>query len=148
MSAIVRELAESMCRQDPARRVTFNIADGVVGDGDPVLLRAVLQNLMENAWKFTSPKPSATIEFGMTFQEGETVYFVRDDGVGFDMNYVDKLFGAFQRLHRSTEFEGTGIGLATVHRIIHRHGGRVWANGVLDKGATFHFTLQPERRGV
>lgn len=110
--------------------------------GDRSLLRVVLENLLGNAWKFTSKHPRARIEFGITEQDGRTVYFVRDDGAGFDMAYANKLFTPFQRLHGSNEFDGTGIGLATVQRIIYRHGGSVWAEGEVERGATFYFTLK------
>ena len=105
------------------------------------MLRLVLENLLDNAWKFTSKHPSATIEFGVTQKEGKMVYFVRDDGAGFMMQYADKLFQPFQRLHSAEEFPGLGIGLAMVKRIINRHGGRIWAEGVPEQGATFYFTL-------
>jgi light-regulated signal transduction histidine kinase (bacteriophytochrome) len=104
-------------------------------------LQIVLENLMSNAWKFTSKRDVGEIEVGARHENGETVYFIRDNGAGFDMTYANKLFGAFQRLHAMTEFPGTGIGLATIQRIIHRHGGRVWAEGTVNQGAIFFFTL-------
>ena len=119
----------------------FVIANGVTSRGDSHLLRVALENLLGNAWKFTGKHPSARIEFGATADQGQQAYFVRDDGAGFDMAYADKLFGAFQRLHPGTDFTGTGIGLATVQRVIHRHGGRIWAEGAVEQGATFFFTL-------
>jgi len=126
---------------EPQRRVECLVQDGVAGSGDPDLLRVVLENLLGNAWKFTMKKPRAKIELGMFQREGQQVYFVRDDGQGFDMAYASKLFGTFQRLHATTEFPGTGIGLASVRRIVHRHGGRTWAEGVEHQAATFFFTL-------
>jgi len=147
LSRLVRKIAAELQKAQPERDVTFVIADGIVVDGDRRLLEAVMNNLLGNAWKFTSKHPSARIEFGAAewqatvAREGGRAYFVRDDGAGFDMAYADKLFGAFQRLHGATEFEGTGIGLATVQRIVHRHGGRVWAEGEVERGATFSFTL-------
>ena len=113
----------------------------MVGTGDVRLLRVVLENLLGNAWKFSGKQDQAHIEFGVKQEAGESVYFLRDDGVGFDMAYADKLFGTFQRLHSLREFEGTGVGLATVQRIIQRHGGRIWAEAAVGQGATFYFTL-------
>jgi light-regulated signal transduction histidine kinase (bacteriophytochrome) len=123
--------------------VEFVIHDGVEADGDGQLLRVVMENLLGNAWKYTSKHSGAHIEFGVKEKGKEKTFFVRDDGAGFEMQYVGKLFGAFQRLHKETEFSGTGVGLATVHRIILRHGGKVWAEGEPEKGSTFSFTLPP-----
>ena len=118
------------------------ITDGLVADGDAGLLCIVLQNLLSNAWKYSSKRPQARIEFGTApGADGNPVFFVRDNGAGFDMEYAQKLFQPFQRLHRQDEFPGTGIGLTTVQRIIHRHGGRIWAEASPDKGAVFYFTM-------
>jgi signal transduction histidine kinase len=125
----------------PQRKITFTCSAGLIVSGDRTLLRLVMENLLGNAWKYTSKKEDACIEFNGRFESGEQVFFIRDNGVGFDMKYAGKLFGAFQRLHSDTDFEGTGIGLATVHRIIRRHGGRIWADGAVGQGATFYFTL-------
>jgi len=141
LSALAREITDGLRRSQPGRDVEFVIARGLTVDGDAQLLRAALENLLGNAWKFTGKQDAARIEFGSTEKDGKTAYFVRDDGAGFEMAYAEKLFGAFQRLHSASEFEGTGIGLATVQRIVHRHGGRVWAEGEVGKGATFYFTL-------
>ena len=143
LSALARETAEELKGSGPERGVEFTIQEGAVANGDARMLRTVIQNLLGNAWKFTSKRAQAAIEFGARPDEGRQVYFVRDDGVGFDGAYVGKLFGAFQRLHAATEYEyeGTGIGLATVQRIVARHGGRVWAEGSVGAGATFYFTL-------
>ena len=141
LSALAREIATKLQARQPERQVEFVIEEGLVADGDVVLLRVVLENLLDNAWKFTARHPRARIEFGVAQHDGEMAYFVRDDGAGFDMAYADKLFGTFQRLHSETEFEGTGIGLPIVECIIHRHGGQVWTEGAVEQGATFYFTL-------
>ncbi len=141
LSALAEGIATELRKSDPSRRVEFAIAPALVVQADPGLLGVVLENLLGNAWKFTGKQLVARIELGVTPHNGRPTYFVRDNGAGFDMTYADKLFGAFQRLHRSGEFEGTGIGLATVQRIIHRHGGRIWAEAAPDRGATFYFTL-------
>ena len=117
------------------------ISEKMKGKGDERLLCIALESLLDNEWTFTGKHPHSTIELGVTHNNGKEVYFVRDDGAGFDMAYVDKLFTAFHRLHDIKEFEGTGVGLATVQRIIHRHGGRIWAEGEVEHGATFYFTL-------
>jgi len=128
--------------------VQVSVWEGVQVDADMRLVRVALENLLGNAWKFTSKTPEARVEFGM-MQEGERkVLFVRDNGAGFDMAYSDKLFGPFQRLHGIHEFPGTGVGLATVQRIVLRHGGRIWCQAKPDFGATFFFTLQEEARGA
>ena len=141
LSELVHKTRRQLEKGRGERQVKWYVQDGVIAYGDPQLLEVVIQNLLGNAWKYTSKKPQAAIEFGASMQDGRPVYYVRDDGAGFDMSYVDKLFGVFQRLHRSEDFEGTGIGLATVQRIIQRHGGKVWAEGVVNQGATFYFTL-------
>jgi light-regulated signal transduction histidine kinase (bacteriophytochrome) len=141
LSALAKTVADELRQRQPDRWVEFVIEEGLTVNGDQRLLEVVLDNLFENAWKFTSKHVQASIEFGHTEANGKLTYFVRDDGVGFDMAYADKLFGAFQRLHSPTEFEGTGIGLATVQRIIRRHGGQVWGEGAVERGATFYFTL-------
>ena len=141
LSALGRTIAAELQQRQPERRIEFVIADELTANGDARLLEAALENLLENAWKFTGKHAHARIEFGYMEVDGKGAYFVRDDGIGFDMAYTDKLFGAFQRLHSSDEFEGTGIGLATVQRIIHRHGGEVWGESAVEQGATFYFTL-------
>ena len=144
LSGMVSEALADLRAAEPERQVETVVAPDLKAEGDASLLRAVLENFVSNAWKYTSRRPKARIEFGALDRDGERVFFIRDDGAGFDMAYVDKLFGAFQRLHGVDEFEGTGIGLATVQRVIHRHGGRVWAEAIVDQGATFYFTLAPK----
>ena len=141
LSGLVESILERLREAEPGRAVEIRIRPGLVVAGDGRLLRIALTNLLENAWKFTARQTPARIELGMTTLGGETTYFVRDNGAGFDMAYVNRLFGPFQRLHLSSEFPGSGVGLATVQRIIHRLGGRVWADGVPGQGATFYFTL-------
>jgi PAS domain S-box-containing protein len=142
LSAIVHRICDELQQTDPTRRVDFVIAEGITASGDDQLLLIVLENLLGNAWKFTAQRVAARIEFGAALQaDGIVAYFVRDNGVGFDMAYADRLFGPFQRLHRETDFPGIGIGLATVRRIVNRHGGRVWAEGLVDKGAAFYFSI-------
>ncbi len=141
LSLLVKKITAQMMEQDSSRNITLKIQHDVIVPGDESLLQIALENLIGNAWKYTNKKTDACIEFGMQKQEGSPVCFVRDNGVGFNMQYADKLFVAFQRLHSPEEFEGTGIGLATVGRIIYRHGGRVWAEAEVGKGACFYFTL-------
>jgi len=143
LSAEVAAIADGLRSVDPGRRVSFAIQEGVWVTADRILIRAVLDNLVENAWKFTAGRDDATIEFATaaTEDDGTVCCYVRDNGVGFDPAYADKLFQPFQRLHTPREFPGTGVGLASVQRIIERHGGRVWAQGAVDGGATFYFTL-------
>ena len=141
LSGMVRKITVSHQKDNPDRAVDVTVQEEIVAQGDPYLLKIAMENLVDNAFKFTGKKAHPRIEFGAVNKDGETCYFIRDNGAGFDMAYVNKLFGAFQRLHTSDEFPGTGIGLATVQRVIHRHGGRVWAEGEIGKGATFHFTL-------
>jgi signal transduction histidine kinase len=129
---------------DPQRTVVFDADEDLVVDGDRELLKIVLGNLLGNAWKFTSKRAAARIELRRTELLGVAVFSVRDDGAGFDMKHVGTLFTPFRRLHPATEYEGTGVGLATVERIVRRHGGRVWAEAAPDAGAAVHFTLEPE----
>jgi signal transduction histidine kinase len=147
----VSQLAESVNQElqesQPGRRVDFIVAQGLRTQADSKLLRILLQNLLSNSWKFTSKRADARIEIGRTDENGSSSFYVADNGAGFDPAYSDRLFGAFQRLHGTSEFPGTGVGLATVQRIVHRHGGTIWAKGEVDRGATFYFTLQPAIHG-
>jgi signal transduction histidine kinase len=145
LSEVARTVITDLRKGDKDRSVVVEIEEGLAIQGDKRLMQVMLINLLGNAWKFTSKREQAEIAFGQAKQNGQSVYFVRDNGPGFDMAYVGKLFSAFQRLHTTSEFEGTGIGLATVQRIVNRHGGRVWAEGKLNEGATFYFTLQGSR---
>ena len=144
LSLMAREAVDKLQQDDPERQVVVEIQGGLKAFGDKRLLQIALDNLLGNAWKYTRKTEHSEFSFGLMQQNGNPVYFVRDNGAGFNMTYAGKLFGAFQRLHSSSEFEGTGIGLATVQRIIRRHGGRVWAEAEVDKGATFYFTLAEE----
>ncbi len=141
LSALAVEIIDSLKAVEPARAVETRIEPGLQADGDPFLLRTVLENLLGNAWKFSARATPARIEFGAEAAENGPVYFVRDNGAGFDMAYADRLFGLFQRLHAQDAFPGNGAGLAIVERIIHRHGGRVWGEGAPGQGAVFRFTL-------
>ena len=141
LSLMAHEIADELNKQDSERQVEFRITPNMVVSGDARLLQVALENLLGNAWKFTAKQPQPQIEFGCQNIDDTLTYFVKDNGAGFDMTYADKLFVAFQRLHPTHEFEGSGIGLVTVQRIIHRHGGRIWAEGQVDKGANFYFTL-------
>jgi PAS domain S-box-containing protein len=141
LSVLAQTIAEELKKTQPGRQVEFVIEEGLTVNGDARLLKLVLENLLSNSWKFTSKHKRGRVEFGAERSDGKLAYFVRDDGAGFDMAYVEKLFIPFQRLHAPTEFPGTGIGLALVQRIIHRHGGHVWAKGGVEKGATIYFTL-------
>jgi signal transduction histidine kinase/CheY-like chemotaxis protein len=142
LSAMAKELLERMVLKDPQRTISAKIQPGLHVEGDKGMLRIVLDNLIANAWKYTSRRGGAVVEFGrLPDRDGQAVFFIRDNGAGFDPRQAEKLFAPFQRLHRPDEFEGTGIGLATVQRIIHRHGGLVWAEGKVDQGATFYFSM-------
>ena len=141
LSVAAQVIALELKRAAPQRQVEFVLAEGVSVEADPRLARQLLEILIGNAWKFSSKEEEARIEFGVLKSDAETLYFVRDNGVGFDMAYAEKLFSIFHRLHRADEFEGTGVGLAIAHRIVSRHGGRIWAESAPGRGATFYFTL-------
>jgi light-regulated signal transduction histidine kinase (bacteriophytochrome) len=149
LSRVVEAVEKQLRTSQPERAVDFVTQKDVVARGDPALLRALFDHLLGNAWKFTGRRSGATITFGSRKEDDATVYFVKDDGAGFDMAYASKLFVPFQRLHRASEFAGTGIGLATVQRIVRRHGGEIWAEGTVGQGAAFYFTLaHSTRRGT
>jgi signal transduction histidine kinase len=141
LTAMARDLAGQLREAEPARKIDIAIEPNLTCNGDAHLLRVVLDNLLRNSWKYSAKQTDGKIEFASTSQNGERVFFIRDNGAGFDMKYADKLFGVFQRLHSPSEFEGTGVGLATVRRVITRHGGRIWAKGAVNEGATFYFTV-------
>lgn len=145
LSQMVGEITDALRERQPQRQVEFAIMPNLMAEADPNLMRIALENLLNNAWKFTSKRERAVIEFGQKSRARERTFFVRDNGAGFDMAYADKLFGVFQRLHSENDFPGTGVGLATVQRIIKIHGGRVWAEAAEDEGATFYFTLNGEQ---
>jgi light-regulated signal transduction histidine kinase (bacteriophytochrome) len=144
VSALCAEVAGELRAGDPARRVDVSIAPSMTANADAALLRVILYHLLDNAWKFTAKHDQARIEVGATDVGEERVFFVRDDGAGFDPRYAEHLFGAFQRLHPATEFPGDGTGLETVQRLVIRHGGRLWAESAVEQGAAFFFTLQPQ----
>ena len=146
MTALAKKIIERLQESEPARHVNIIVAEGIETTGDPGLLMESLENLLENAWKFTKKTEKPAIEFGMMKKEHQNIYFVKDNGCGFDMKYVNKIFKPFQRLHILSEFPGTGIGLSTVQRIIERHKGRLWAESALNEGSTFNFTLWTERK--
>jgi signal transduction histidine kinase len=148
LTAIVMQIGEDLKRSDPERKVEFMIAELPEVQADEGLIRVALDNLIRNAWKYTSRHEQACIEFGAVNRRGEIVYYVKDDGAGFDPKLNDQLFQPFHRLHSRSEFPGTGIGLATVERILARHGGRIWAEGAVEKGATFWFTLKSGAAGA
>ncbi len=145
--ALVRTALQELGSPWPNRQVEVHVADLPASLGDPALLKQAWLNLLSNALKYTRKKAPAVLEIGSEIRPEGSVYFVRDNGTGFDMKYAGKLFGVFQRLHRMEDYEGTGVGLATVQRIIHRHGGRIWAEAAVDQGASFFFTLDTEDAG-
>jgi light-regulated signal transduction histidine kinase (bacteriophytochrome) len=147
LGALVRTVAADYARAEPGRSVRVVVSEGLSANADPRLARTLIENLVANAWKFTSRAAAPRIEFGARDDDGGRTFFLRDNGAGFDMAHAARLFGAFQRLHTVGEFPGTGIGLATAQRIVQRHGGRIWAEGAVGEGATFFFTLPALREG-
>jgi PAS domain S-box-containing protein len=148
LSEVVRDAASHLRALEPHRAIEIEVQADLHADVDSRLARALIDNLLGNAWKFTCKAPQPRIEFGAIEKDGALTFFVRDNGAGFDMAFANKLFAPFQRLHSTTEFPGTGIGLATVQRIVHRHGARVWAEGEVNRGATFYFSLPPHSMGM
>jgi light-regulated signal transduction histidine kinase (bacteriophytochrome) len=147
LSSVARAVFGELKKKDPHRQVKLRVEDQLLVEADSRLIRVAFDNLLGNAWKFTAKVPEARIEIGREQKQGGAVFFVRDNGAGFDMSYAENLFRPFQRLHSDSDFPGTGIGLATVHRIIDRHGGCIWAQGAVDQGATFYFTIPPAKPG-
>jgi light-regulated signal transduction histidine kinase (bacteriophytochrome) len=141
---LVRDTLDDLRAEHNGRRIEMQVGDLCACQGDPALLKQVWVNLLSNALKYTRQREPAVVEVGCERHNGTTVYFVRDNGTGFDMQYADKLFGVFHRLHRAEDFEGTGVGLAIVQRVVHRHGGRIWAEAAVNRGAAFYFTLEGE----
>ena len=144
LSEMATDINKEIKKLNPGRKVRLMIREGLLDYCDPKLLRVVFQNLFDNAWKYSGKEKESVIEFSRTKKDGKTVYLIRDNGVGFDMVYYDKLFTPFQRLHSDDQFSGNGIGLATVKRIILKHGGLIWAESALGEGAAFYFTLYSE----
>jgi signal transduction histidine kinase len=143
LTGLARGVGRRLREGDSMRNVELVVREGLMAEGDAGLLAVVVENLLGNAWKFTNKRSEARIELGVTSKDGQRAYFVRDNGAGFDMGHAGKLFGAFHRMHANTDFPGSGIGLATVHRIVRKHGGRIWAESEVGRGATFFFTLGP-----
>jgi light-regulated signal transduction histidine kinase (bacteriophytochrome) len=141
LSRLAQHVLDDLCKHTPQRRIEWRVMPELSTQGDPTLLRLVLENLLGNAWKYSARRDVAQIEFGCAPQGDRQVYFISDNGAGFDMRFADRLFGPFQRLHSAAEFQGTGVGLASVQRIVRRHGGEIWAEAEVDRGATFYFTL-------
>jgi signal transduction histidine kinase len=141
LSELVRSTANILRQSQPERQIEITVQDEIIVHGDKRLLSIALENLIDNAWKFTSHEPGGKIEFGISKEDGDPIYFVRDNGIGFDMKHTEKLFGPFQRLHSTKDYPGTGIGLSTVQRIVQRHGGKIWTEAEIGKGAAFYFTL-------
>jgi light-regulated signal transduction histidine kinase (bacteriophytochrome) len=147
LGSIASAVFEELKKKDPDRRVDLTVAGELLAEADSGLMRVAFENLLGNAWKFTAKLAKALITVGAEEQPEGLVFFIRDNGAGFDMSYAENLFRPFHRLHTESDFPGTGIGLATVHRIIDRHGGRVWAEGAVDRGATFYFTIPAAKTG-